>query len=209
MISDNVTLDISSDCMKQYNFNKLKSELIDMLQKDLHSRTDVSEQAYINYLLNQDMNNYDEINRIIFAYNDGNLRSYEELNIYDNRKKHWFLYNNYNFIRHLINCLCLFVPFCLLFNKTLKESKNNILLFPIGLAVSLLASYICGMFGYTLNIGLASHCGIAEDDPRVESEHIKRKVGIFAGVVGGASTIRHAKKNIRDFTNVDSWKEMK
>lgn len=209
MIYDSITMNISSDCKNKYDFDKLKDEIICILKTDLCSRTNVSEKSFVNYLLNEKISNYDELNRIIFAYNDGDLRSYEELNNYDNKKKHWFLYKNYNFVRHLINTACLLVPFGLMLNKTLKMSKNNILLFPIGLTLSLFVSYICGMFGYTLNIGLASYCGIAEDDPKVCSERIKRKLGIFAGAVGGISTIKHTKKNIKDITNVDSWKEMK
>ena len=84
-------------------FNEQKTDLIELLRYDMQNRKDTKEKMFINFLLNQKIDNINDLERILFAYNEGNLVSYEELHIYDIQSKHKFLIRNYKWLLELEN----------------------------------------------------------------------------------------------------------
>lgn len=201
------TINISKDCQNKYDFEKLKDDVLSKIQKDYENSQDKSEQAFLYYLLNIKVHSLDDLDRIAYAYNGGNLRSYEELETYDKQHSHKFMYKNYNVIRHFVNFFCIVTPFGLMLRKTI--SMKNILFYPIGLLIALILAYIGSLMGNTININYAEQCGLADTDCRVAEEKFKRRTGIYAGVFSAFSIFRHTKKSVKDIANPESWKEMK
>lgn len=190
-------------------FNEQKSDLIELLKYDMENREDVHERMFINYLLNQNIDNVSDLERIIFAYNEGNLISYEELYVYDKQAEHKFFVKHFNVIRHLINTLFLFGPSGFILYKTVQTAKDNIVLVPLGIILSLFSTVFFGIAGNTFNLGLAHICGLQDSNEIVQDEKIKRKIGIASGIISSVSIGKSLKKGIKDIANVDSWKEMK
>lgn len=203
--SDDVVINISNACKKKYEEDSLRAYITERLKTDYENSSDVNKKAYLYYLLRIDITDERKFQRVIFAYNDGNLRSYEELAIYDKQHKHYFIFSHFNIIRHLINLFFILTPFGIMMKKTLKV--DNILLIPFGLLLSLILAYIGSLIGCTININLADSCGIAETDGMVAKEKFKRKVGIYSGIFSFFSISHHAKKSIKDIADVDSWKK--
>lgn len=190
-------------------FNEQKADLIELLKYDMQNRGDLHEKMFINYLLNQTIENEEDLQRIIFAYNEGNLISYKELEIYDKQSKHKFLVRNFDIVRHIVNIIFLFCPSGFILYKTIKISQENIVLFPLGIMLSLAAGIFFGIAGNSFNIGLAKSCGLLDSDERVQAEITKKKIGIASGVISTISIGRNIKNGLKEISDVDSWKEMK
>ena len=190
-------------------FNEQKTDLIELLKYDMQNREDLHEKMFINYLLNQKIENTDDLKRILFAYNEGNLISYEDLYLYDKQTKHKSLIRNYNAIRHIVNTMFTLVPMSIIIYETVQISKKNIVLFPLGIMFALIAAIFFSIAGNSFNIGLAHICGIPDSDERVQSERLKRKVGIASGIISTFSIGKNIKNGLKDIADVDSWKEMK
>lgn len=205
--TEDFSVNISETCQKKYEEESLRAYLTDRMKEDYENTSDKSKKAFLYYLLKIDITDERKFERVIFAYNDGELRSYEELAVYDKRIEHSFLYKNFNVIRHIVNMLFILTPLGLIMKKTLKV--DNILLLPFGLLSSLILSYIGSLAGNTVNIHLAEKCGIDENDSAVVKEKFKRSSGIYAGIFSIFSTLNHTKKAVKDIADVDSWKELK
>lgn len=190
-------------------FNEQKTDLITILENDMNNREDFHEKMFIKYLLNQKMETKDDLRRIIFAYNNGELLSYKDLYVYDKQYEHIFLKKNFNFVRHVINFIFLFTPFSFILYKTINMSKKNIIVLPLGIVLALLTGIFFGIAGNSFNIWLANYGGLDKSDERVVSERTKRKIGIGAGIVSVFSIGKNVKNGIKDIADVDRWKEMK
>lgn len=205
--AEDISLNISESCKKKYEEESLRAYLTERMLDDYENTSEKSKKAFLYYLLKIDITEERKFERVIFAYNDGNLRSYEELAAYDKRTEHKFLFNNFNVIRHVVNIIFILTPFGLVMKKILKI--DNILIIPLGLLLSLTVSYIGSLIGNTININLADSCGISDTDPMIAKEKFKRQTGIYAGLISCFSIFHHSKKAIKEIADVDSWKELK
>ena len=123
-----------------------------------------------------------------------------------------FVQMSYNSERHIRNFLCATVPFFTsFFLIRLKTTWGKIPYVGafIAFTTALFFSFIGIMFGYSINISRAKDIGLQDDDENVDKEKLKKKIGLASGILGGCSLFKHSKKTLKDFTNVDGWKEMK
>ena len=189
----------------------INKELNDNIRTVLKTCDDRMKRKVLLGLLDVKVSNEDELDYKIWLFDAGNLRTNEEVLEYDYNIKLVKYRKNYNRERHLINLAGFFVPFIAVFGIILFLSGTDDLLFtiPLGLIPAGIAGTIGGMIATSINISNAKEYGLSEYDPRVQAEVTKLRAGLISSAVGTYSTVRHTKQAIKDFANVETWKEFK
>lgn len=192
-------------------FKNLVSELKDKIYKSyLYCNDNIDKQVF-NSLLQTEIKNETDYERLQFVYNDGKLRSNEEVNDYDWQIQCQKYRENFNTERHKVNIIAFFLPFTLtftFFTALLWKSWRYISLLPSAF-LAFIAGHIGMIVGYKINLSNAELYGIPKDDPAVKAERIKKTSAVIGGAVAAGSIIHHTKSAVKDITNVDGWKEMK
>lgn len=118
---------------------------------------------------------------------------------------------DYDKERHCRNTIYFLIPFIVVFGLSIKPLWDEwlIVAIPFALILSLLASMVGMLIGYTVNISRAKSYDIPNNDPRVQNERNKRTGGIIATITSLFCIGHHVKKNVKELADVDSWKEMK
>ena len=203
-----VFLKLEKEESPEYKFTKEKNEFIKIIENDINSTSDIVRKMVLKEYLKNPLNNTEDLKHLIWLYNDGKLRTNEEVSMQKYYSSTENSRNNYNNERHSRNIAYFLIPFtvtlivsCIIF--------NDVMLFPIALIFALIAAFVGQIIGYNRNIRKAREYCIPDDDPRVIDEKKKFKVGIASGVVSAGVIGHHIKKGVKDITNVDSWEEMK
>ena len=196
--------------------DKLISESIDIkafIKQTRDKCKDNDRLQLFDDILNIEVKNESDLQRIVFLFNNGKLRTKEEIEEYNEYMRWEDHRKNFDAERHKINVLAFFIPFISVFCLVLFGVKDFIELWfigvPVSLCVALFAGWIGMMAGYSINISNAKVYGLDDDNPSVMKEKVKRGVGFASGGAAGVSMYRNLKKNFKDITNVDGWKEMK
>lgn len=190
-------------------FNSEKRQLIKQMEYDLETTRDIIKRKVLAELLNKRMLSQQELDEVKFLYNNGKLRSEEEIRKHKIFMMHEKDRENYDNERHKINTLAFFLPFLIVGGITFFLCNDIIFGIPLGLLFGLSAGFIGMLFGYDINIENAKTYGIPDNDPRVQDEKLKKKIGIASGVAAGVSMYHNTKKAVKDIGNVDSWSQMK
>ena len=193
-------------------FQKAKKELLETIKEDLDNSENILRKKVLESLLRRPILDEDDLVKLDFLYNDGNLRNDEEASYmerYFNTKRKR---ENFNEERHKVNTIAFIVPFttvtiimCIVISKSF--------FFPLYLIIALVPGLVAGLIGsiigYSTNIRNAKEYCISDDDPRLKEEILKRKAAIAAGITSSIIIGHHAKKDLKELTNVESWSEMK
>ena len=189
------------------NTSTLKSRIADSLT---NCKDELDKMVY-EKLLFTEVKTEADYNRLNFMYNNGHLRSNDEVHDYDWQIECQKFKENFNYERHKVNIIAFFLPFITVFSLVTAALWKS--LWFISLLISTFLALIVGLFGmivgYKYNLSNAKLYGISDDDKNVRAEKVKLTAGIIGAVGSAGATIHHTKKAVKDITNVDSWKEFK
>lgn len=189
-------------------FSEAKESLINTITQDKNETTNILRKMILESLLKRPIFTIDDLVKLDYLYNDGNLRSDEEADYME----HYFATKdkreNYDSERHKINTIAFWVPFLVVF-ILFCIIFHDILLTPVSLLFGLIAGLIGMIIGHSINIKKAEEYCISKSDPRVKDEIAKRRTAIIAGISSGVAVGHHAKNTIKDIANVDGWSEIK
>lgn len=178
------------------DFEEGKRLLLEAIDNDRRTTSDVKKQGFLFELSQRPINSVEDLLEVDYLYNDGKLRSYEEVSFKksysateDNRK-------NYNQIRHKNNAKYFLIPFFVSLIVSIIILHNCPLWPLLSLAIAFIAAFIGGIRGYDKNIQKAKEYYIPQNDPRVEEEKFKKKIAIAAGVTSAINISKHAKKKL-------------
>ena len=188
------------------DFNNRRENLRNKILNDRNSTDDYVRKKVLTELLNIPIITEADYKRVDFMYNNGRLRTNEEVHNYDLIHTYQTRKQEYDKSRHKTNALAFWLPFlptliifCLIF--------NDIMFFPVALLFALIAGYIGMMIGYKTNVDNAKNFELPADDPSVIDEKRKFTSSVVGGAVAAGSIIHNTKKAVKDVANVDSWKE--
>lgn len=188
------------------SFKRRKENLRNKILIDRNSTDDYVRKKVLTELLNIPIIIEADYERVDFMYNNGRLKTNEEVHSYDLIHTYQTRKQKYDKSRHKTNALAFWLPFlptliifCLIF--------NDIMFFPVALLFALIAGYIGMMIGYKTNVNNAKNFELPADDPSVIDEKRKFTSSVVGGAVAAGSIIHNTKKAVKDVTNVDSWKE--
>lgn len=188
------------------SFNNRRDILKNEIINDRDLTDDYVRKKVLTELLNIPIITEADYERVDFMYNNGRLRTNEEVHNYDLIHTYQTRKQEYDKSRHKTNALAFWLPFlptliifCLIF--------NDIMFFPVALLFALIAGYIGMMIGYKTNVDNAKNFGLPADDPSVIDEKRKFTSSVVGGTVAAGSIIHNTKKAVEDVANVDSWKE--
>lgn len=186
-----------------------REALMTKMKKDRETTDDLIRQKVLDKLLSIRIANQVDLNRVKFLYNDGKLRSNEEVESYDKQ----FIYEkermNFDQERHKVNFAAFVIPFLSVGLITMIACDDILFGMPLGLLFGLIGGFFGTLIGYKINIDKAKEYGIPDDNPSVQNEKLKHKIGVASGITAGISIYHNTKNTIKDIKNVDSWKEMK
>ena len=190
------------------DFRNRKETLINKILEDRNSTEDYIRKKVLDEILSYSIITEEDYERVEFMYNDGRLRSNEEVHSYDLSRTYKIRQDAYNKTRHKVNTIAFLIPFlftlvifCLIF--------NDIMFFPVALLFALIVGYIGMMIGYKINVDDAKNYELDANDPNVIDEKRKLTSSAIGGTIAAGSIIHNTKKAVKDITNVDSWKELK
>lgn len=206
---------------RRVRFNQKINSLRDTLKLQLESleEDDTPElrevNAFMAYklreLLDVHINDEKTLEYIEWLYNYGKLRTEEEIaartktiniaNYLQSGSYDSDCFNN-NFLFGLVG-------FVLGFGLIMSSGILWVFRLPLGIFIGGVVWLIAGIISRTININLAKKHNIPINHPSVMKERINRGVFIGSTIGAVAHTVSHAKKSVKDITNVDAWKEMK
>lgn len=162
----------------------------------------------------KDFTTKEDLDYRTWLYNDGKLRSNWEVEEYEAERKKALYRSSTNFdtSSKMTNTICFIIPFTFCFAAVMSKPDAKSLWFiylPIALLLASFFCFISMMIGYSLNIKRGKRKGLEDTDQRMLNEKYKRNLGAVTGAISGVSTYHHAKRSLKDFMNVESWKELK
>lgn len=191
------------------DFEEGRKLLLEAIDNDRKKTTDVKKQGFLFELSQHPINTVEDLLEVDYLYNDGNLRSYEEVSFRNSYNATQKKRDNYDEIRHKNNVKHYIIPFIVTFIVTLLIIRNIIIGPIFALTFAFIAAYIGMIVGYKKNVEIAKSLYITKEDPRVKDEIHKKNAAITAGVTSAVIIFKHLKKAVKNVQNVDSWEEMK
>ena len=195
------------------DFNFERERLLEIIKTDADCSDELIRRKVLEELSKTEVKTPTDLEHLKYLYNDGNLRSNEEVEAQERYVKYADKRKNYNTERHTVNVIAFLAPFSIVLVIATAWLCNGGLVLLIALIIGLVPALIAGMIGmmigYSININNAKKYGISDRDPRVQKEKLKRKVGVASSIAAGASMAKSTKKAIKDIGNVDSWPKMK
>ena len=192
----------------EYFYNR-RSCLLAKIKADKDKTDDIIRQKVLSELLKTRIINLQELEKVDFIYNNGKLRSDEEVARYEQYFAFEKERENFDTERHIVN----FIAFTLPFTITLIATTFSVTDRTIGVCLGVILGGFIGLIGmligYRINIDNAKTYGIPDNDPRVQEEKLKFKIGVASSVAAGASVFHKTKRAASDLGNVDKWSEMK
>lgn len=183
--------------------------LRNIIQSDLYSTDDEIRKEVLKGILSKPVYTEKQLADVDFLYNDGKLRSNEEVNFHYEWKQFAPQRENYDKECHKRNVICWIVPFIVAFTITMCCFGWYFLGIPFALLAGLFASLIGGSIGSCINVKNGRKYCMSESDPRLKREKLNQKVAIASTIAAGYSIGKNTKQAAKDIVNVDSWKEMK
>lgn len=164
-------------------------------------------------LLNIPIKCYSDLEYVTWLFNNGDLRTEEEIKeLEEDEYNNWYLSSG-EYERDCFNNKTLFGwgGFLIVFPIVLLKLWDSLLIFAIPIA--LLAGLTTSLIGMTIathiNIKKAINHNVPINHPRFQHDRTEMDIA-KAGTIASIVHIGHKTKNsIKDFTNVDSWKELK
>lgn len=194
---------------RKQKFISAKENLTNNILSDLKNTEDLIRKKVLEALLKRKVENIDDYVKLDYLYNDGKLRSNEEVDYMERYFKYQKERENYSEECKKVNLFAYLLPFVFVFIITCV-AVNDIVMGPVvGLLFGLIAALIGTSVGHSINIDNAEEYGINKNDPRVVKEINKRRAAIAAIIGVTITTAHHTKNAVKDVINVDSWKEMK
>lgn len=188
-------------------FNNRKENLRNRIKNDINSTDDYVRKKVLEQILNIPIFVESDYERVSFMYNNGRLRSNDEVHNFDLKKTYHTRQAQYNKVRHRTNAIAFWVPFWIAFLLFAALFKDIIFL-PVALLFALIAGYIGMMIGYSINIDEAKAYELPPNDPAVVDEKRKLTTSAIDGAIAAGYIVHNTKKAVKDVTNVDSWKEL-
>ena len=188
-------------------FNNRKENLRNRIKNDMNSTDDYIRKKVLEQMLNIPIFVESDYERVSFMYNNGLLRSNDEVHNFDLKKTYHTRQAQYNRSRHKTNAIAFWVPFWIAF-LLFAALFGDIFFLPVALLFALIAGYIGMMIGYSINIDEAKTYELPPNDPAVVDEKRKLTTSAIGGAIAAGSIIHNTKKAVKDVTNVDSWKEL-
>ena len=189
-------------------FNNRKENLRNKIRNDMNSTDDYVRKKVLEQILNIPIFVESDYERVSFMYNNGQLRSNDEVHNFDLKKTYHTRQAQYNRSRHKTNAIAFWAPFWGVFLIS-AAAFGDVIFLPVALLFALIAGYIGMMIGYKINVDKATIYELPKDDPAVVDEKRKLTTSVVAGAVSAGSIVHNTKKAVKDVTNVDSWKELK
>jgi len=171
-------------------------------------------------LLTVQISTEEELDYTEWLFNDGNLRTNEEI-----RQRQQSLENTKYVLSGDLKSDCAkrtyffsLIPFfitcgiiVLWFYRASYHNWGPALFFglPVGIVVGGFVGLIGSAIAHNINSSAAKNLNVPEADYITRLEKVKMGVSIGAAVGAAAHTVSHAKKSVKDITNVDVWKEIK
>lgn len=191
------------------DFEEGRKLLLEAIDNDRKKTTDVKKQGFLFELSQHPINTVEDLLEVDYLYNDGKLRSYEEVSFRNSYNATQEKRDNYDEIRHKNNAKHFVIPFVVTFIGVLVIVRDIICGPILALPLAFIAAYIGMIVGYKKNVDIAKSLYITKEDPRVRNEIHKKNAAIAAGVTSAVIISKHLKKAVKNVQNVDSWEEMK
>lgn len=196
------------------SFKEMLEKAIKERQSNIKNDKSDEEQVNLFYigeyqkLLNLPYDTREALQSAEWLYNDGKLRTQEE--IHSDPLERYFNsnYGHFNVTRHIVNLFSFLIPFIITVTIVSIAIDFPLVGVPIGLLAGLFFGYIGMLIGYSINKSNARDLGL-ENTPAYQEEDSKQKIGIASGLLAGRSIYKHTKGAAKDIMNVDGWKEMK
>ncbi len=190
-------------------FRAQKEQLRSCIQNaiDLLDDSDDSlDQFYVSEykrLLTTPINTDEDYDDVVWEFNNGNLRSRNEKYVHSGQYKNdcsmtTIIFSIVGFLIGFIPPMCFFAG----------EGGGIECAIPSAIP-GFFCMLIAQIIAHSLNISRGKRLDTPEADPIIREQKIKRGVAITATAISTASTVHHAKKSVKEFSNVDSWKEFK
>ena len=159
-------------------FNNEKELLLSKIRNDKNTTHDLVKEKVLDELLKQNIDTDEDLERLEFIYNNGRLRTNEEVEQYDKciftKEKR----ANYNDERQGTTFLAGFVTFIITFFIVYAASGLSAGGAFLGFLIGGFASAIGIIIGHSSNIRKAKEYCIPDDDPRVQDEKTKRNIAV-------------------------------
>ena len=215
-IVNGVNIGISQEEVNKINQQKEREEFINaaeslklIIRDDMESTSNVIRKRVLESLCNRIIETYDDLQEVDFIYNDGKLRTNEEVEYYKKWKSTEKKRENFDDERHTRNVIWFMVPLFTVFILVCVGLGDFAIGAPIALVLGLFAAMIGSIISNSINISKAKEYCIDEDDPRLQSEKTKRNIAVTSTIISGYSIGKHTKQSTKNLLNVESWKEMK
>ena len=147
-----------------------------------------------------------------WLFNDGKLRKLSEIEQHEHELKEKYYDEHpevFDSECRKVNTAALWIPFFIVFFMVVGTVSNDefIMIFPFAIIAAMFAGLVGMGVGHKVNLERAKEYNIDNDRTAYERKELMlTKAGLLFTTV---STLHHAKKNLKDIVNVDSWKEMK
>lgn len=147
-----------------------------------------------------------------WLFNNGNLRKLSEIEQHEHELKEKYYDEHpdvFDSECKKVNAAACWLPFFLIFFLIIGAGRADeaFLLAPFALIAALFAGLVGMGVGHKINLDRAKEYNIDNNRTAYERKELAlTKAGLLFTTV---RTLHHAKKNLKEFANVDSWKEMK
>lgn len=201
---------------KEQKLKEFKSK-VERLNNEIFTKYTECEDEKLKKLLyqvyTQEVNNDYDYNEKEWMFNNGNLRTYDEILEHNYRKgvNKEYLSGSYKVKCNLITTVSFLVPFllgtfCIMYLIGLK-------VWFIGLLPGMVVGGILGLIGMSIahraNIDTLEAMGVSECDPQLQFERRELSIGKVGLPLVLLSGFKNIGSGIKKIGNPDSWKKMK
>lgn len=211
-IINGVPVQITDEEIKQQSirdFEEAVRRLKSAIKQDMENTDDNVRKKVLENLYQRSIHTQTALCELDYLYNDGHLRTNEEVKIHNEWKQYSTQRENYNEECHKRNILYWLIPFIIVFVIVMCIFDWFILGIPIALIAGLVAAVIGSLIANSINIKRGEDYHVDEFDTRFQQEKLNKKIGIASSIAAGYSIGKNTKRATKDLLNVDSWKEMK
>ena len=170
----------------------------------MYGTNDLVRKKVLEEMMKINIESRSDYERVEYLYNDGNLRSNEEVELFNKIEATKAERENYDKERHKTNVFAFLIPFVIGTMLGVAIMDDWFFGLPVGLVIGGFAGLIGMAIGHSINIKKAQEYCIPDNDPRVIDEKQKQTVTVVSTGLAGASVIHNTKKAVKDVTNVDS-----
>lgn len=180
------------------------------IQSTLNSCNDILTKKVLQSIMEIAPETEEALSTKEWLYNNGNLRSNEEVSMHEKEIYNAKHKDEYDSERHFVTLLSTIIAFFMVFGLSILALPADLeeLRIVIALVLGLIGSLIGSALGHTINISNAENYGIPSSHPSVKKEKLARGLDIAGASISAVSVIKNTKMAAKDVANVDGWKEM-